>query len=75
MATISITQLYLFLTEKVGKETAEKQPVYIEEKIKDEIQTQSGFLATKQDLVDFRQDMAAIDIKMSEKSTAMTVKR
>jgi hypothetical protein len=67
IATISITQLYLLLTEKVGKETAEKLTVYIEEKIKDEAQTQSGILATKQDIADLRKDLATIELKLSEK--------
>jgi hypothetical protein len=36
MATISLTHLYSLLSEKVGKETAEKLTAYIQEKIKDE---------------------------------------
>lgn len=60
MASISITQLYTLLSEKVGKETAENLTGYIEDKIKDEVQTQSSNLATKQDL-------AAVELKLSEK--------
>ena len=36
MTSISITQLYTLLSEKVGKETAENLTGYIEDKIKDE---------------------------------------
>jgi hypothetical protein len=60
MASISITQLYALLSEKVGKETAENLTDYIQEKIKDEVQTQSNILANKQDL-------AALELKLSEK--------
>jgi len=60
MASISITQLYALLSEKVGKETAENLTGYIEDKIKDEVQVQSNILATKQDL-------AAVELKLSEK--------
>ena len=71
MTSISITQLYSLLTEKVGKETAEKLNVYIEEKIKEETQTQSGILATKQDLAGVKQDLAAVELKLSEKMSDM----
>jgi len=60
MASISITQLYALLSEKVGKETAENLTGYIEDKIKDEVQVQSNILVTKQDL-------AAVELKLSEK--------
>jgi hypothetical protein len=42
MASITITQLYALLSEKVGKETAENLTDYIQDKIKDEVQTQSN---------------------------------
>jgi hypothetical protein len=67
MASISITQLYALLSEKVGKETAEKLTVYIEDKIKDEVQTQSNILATKEDIISTKQDIAALELKLSEK--------
>jgi phage I-like protein len=71
MTSISITQLYALLSEKVGKETAEKLTIYIEDKIKDEVQTQSGILATKQDLVSVKQDIAAVELRVTEKSAEM----
>jgi hypothetical protein len=60
MASVSITQLYALLSEKVGKETAENLTVYIQDKIKDELEAQSNVLATKQDL-------ASLELKLSEK--------
>jgi len=60
MASISITQLYTLLSEKVGKETAENLTNYIEDKIKDEVKLQSDVLTTKQDL-------ANIELKLSER--------
>ena len=50
MATISTTQLYSILSEKVGKETAETLTDYIETKIKSELEDKSAVLATKQDI-------------------------
>ena len=60
MTTVSITQLYALLSEKVGKETAENLTVYIQDKIKDELDTQSNVLATKHDL-------SSLELKLSEK--------
>ncbi len=60
MASVSITQLYSLLNEKVGKETAENLTGYIENKIKDEFDRNSDILATKQDL-------AKLEIKLTEK--------
>jgi hypothetical protein len=71
MTTISLTHLYSLLSEKVGKETAENLTVYIEEKIKDEVKTQSNTLATKEDIGLVKQDIAALDVKFSEKTTEM----
>jgi hypothetical protein len=67
MATISLTHLYSLLSEKVGKETAENLTVYIEEKIKDEVQTQSNVLATKKDMALLKEDLAAVELKLSER--------
>ena len=50
MTSLSTTQLYSILSEKVGKEAAENLTVYMEDKIKDEINKQGDILATKQDL-------------------------
>jgi len=66
MASISITQLYTLLSEKVGKETAENLTVYIEEKIKDEVKTQSNTLATKEDIALLKQDINNVELKIAE---------
>lgn len=60
MATISITQLYALLSDKVGKETAENLTFYIENKIKEEVDSKSETLATKNDL-------SAVELKITEK--------
>ena len=65
MATISLTHLYSLLSEKVGKETAENLTVYIEEKIKDEVQTKSNILATKEDIALLKQDIANVELKIA----------
>lgn len=66
MASVSITQLYSLLNEKVGKETAENLTGYIESKIKDEFSNQSTTFATKQDI-------AKLEVKIAE-SKADTIK-
>lgn len=66
MASVSITQLYSLLSEKVGKETAENLTGYIESKIKDEFSNQSTTLATKQDI-------AKLEVKIAD-SKADTIK-
>ena len=66
MTSISITQLYTLLSEKVGKETAENLTVYIEEKIKDEVKTQSNILATKEDIALLKQDINNVELKIAE---------
>ena len=71
MATVSITQLYALLSEKVGKDTAQNLTSYIEDKIKEEVQIQSNVLATKQDIVALKQDIAALELRVTEKSTDM----
>lgn len=67
MTSISITHLYALLSEKVGKETAENLTGYIEDKIKDEVQVQNNILATKQDIISIKQDLSALELKLSEK--------
>jgi len=52
MASVSITQLYSLLNEKVGKETAENLTGFIEDKIKEEFDRKSDVLATKLDLAE-----------------------
>lgn len=66
MASVSITQLYSLLSEKVGTETAENLTSYIEKKIKDEYDSKSEIIATKEDL-------AKLEIKIAE-SKADTIK-
>ncbi len=66
MASVSITQLYSLLSEKVGTETAENLTSYIEKKIKDEYNSKSDIIATKEDL-------AKLETKIAE-SKADTIK-
>lgn len=48
--TISITRLYDLISVKLGKETAENLTTFIEEKIKNEVDTKASNLTTKEDL-------------------------
>jgi hypothetical protein len=57
MATISTTQLYSILSEKVGKESAETLTDYIEAKIKSDLEVKSSFLATKQDVAETKAEI------------------
>jgi hypothetical protein len=50
MPTITITKLYDLISIKLGKETAENLTIFIEEKIKSEVDTKASILATKEDL-------------------------
>jgi hypothetical protein len=50
MPTITITKLYELVSVKLGKETAENLTTFIEEKIKNEVDTKASILATKEDL-------------------------
>ena len=50
MSTITITELYSLLTEKVGKETAQNLTAYIEQKIEKEVDYSTKYLATREDL-------------------------
>ncbi len=60
MSTIPITRLYDLLTIKVGKETAETLTSFIVEKVKEETDNKSQVLATKQDIVEVKKEMADI---------------
>lgn len=51
MSTITLTELYSLLTEKVGKETAQSLTTYIESKIEKEVEHNTRHLSTKEDLV------------------------
>ncbi|WP_158728263.1 MULTISPECIES: hypothetical protein [unclassified Flavobacterium] len=50
MSTITLTELYSLLTEKVGKETAQSLTSYIESKIEKEVEHNTKYLATREDL-------------------------
>jgi hypothetical protein len=50
MSTITLTELYSLLTEKVGKETAENLTTYIESKIDKEVEHTTRHLSSKEDL-------------------------
>jgi hypothetical protein len=50
MPTITITKLYELISVKLGKETAENLTTFIEEKIRDQVDTKASILATKEDL-------------------------
>lgn len=50
MPTISITRLYDLISIKLGKEPAENLTIFIEEKIKGEVDSKTSILATKEDL-------------------------
>lgn len=50
MSTITITELYSLLSEKVGKETAQILTAYIEQKIEKNIEYNTRHLATRKDL-------------------------
>lgn len=64
MASVTITQLYSLLSEKVGKETAENLTGYIESKIKEEFDNKSDALATKNDI-------ANVELKIAESRADM----
>jgi hypothetical protein len=63
MTSISITKLYDLLSVKVGKETAENLTIFIEEKIKTEVESKASILATKEDLARVNGDTKAELIK------------
>lgn len=50
MSGISLTRLFVLLSDKVGREAAENLTTFIEEKITSELETKSQILATKEDL-------------------------
>ncbi len=50
MSTITITELYSLLSEKVGKETAQSLTAYIEQKIEKDVEHNTRHLATREDL-------------------------
>ena len=50
MPTITITKLYDLISIKLGRETAENLTIFIEEKIRSEVDTKTSILATKEDV-------------------------
>jgi len=58
MSTISVTKLYDLLSVKIGKETAENLTIFIEEKIKSEVENKTSILATKGDIALVKEDLA-----------------
>lgn len=57
MPTITITKLYDLISIKLGKETAENLTIFIEEKIKSEVDTKASILATKENLADTKAEI------------------
>jgi hypothetical protein len=57
MPTITITKLYDLISIKLGKETAENLTIFIEEKIRSEVDTKASILATKEDVANSRADV------------------
>ncbi|MDZ4071016.1 MAG: hypothetical protein U1C70_04230 [Sediminibacterium sp.] len=47
MASVTITQLYTLLTQKLGKETAESLTSFIAEKVNEEVTASTKDIATK----------------------------
>lgn len=50
MSSITLTELYTLLSEKVGKETALSLTSYIEQKLDTEVERNMSHLATRKDL-------------------------
>jgi len=50
--TITTTKLYQILSELTNKETAETMANYIEEKVKEDVQSQTKLFLTKDDKID-----------------------
>lgn len=57
MPTITITKLYDLISIKLGKETAENLTIFIEEKIKSEVDTKTSILATKENLANTKAEI------------------
>jgi hypothetical protein len=57
MSTISVTKLYDLLSTKLGKETAENLTTFIESKIKQDLESKTQHLATKEDLAKVKGDL------------------
>ncbi len=57
MPTITITKLYDLISIKLGKETAENLTIFIEEKIKSEVDTKASILATKENLANTKAEI------------------
>jgi len=66
MSVISITKLYELLSAKVGKETAENLTTFIEYKIKDEVESNTQILATKEDIALVKEDLLKVKSELKE---------
>lgn len=73
MSAISITKLYDLLSVKLGKETAENLTTFIDNKINQQLESQSNILATKEDISKLKDEIARLDTKISE-SKSETIK-
>ncbi|HKC37168.1 MAG TPA: hypothetical protein VKB95_13930 [Chitinophagaceae bacterium] len=54
---ISLTKLYDLLSSRLGNEAAENLTTFIAEKIKDEVESKTQRLATKEDLANTKVDL------------------
>jgi hypothetical protein len=50
--TVSITDLYQILADKIGKDEAKALTSFVEEKIEQQVEQKATILATKADLLD-----------------------
>lgn len=57
MSTISITKLYDLLSAKIGKDSAESLTIYIEDKVKEELDNKIQVLATKADVAETKSEL------------------
>ncbi len=58
MPTITIIKLYDLISIKLGKETAENLTIFIEEKIRSEVDTKTSILSTKDDVANSKAELA-----------------
>ena len=57
MNAVTLTQAYTKLSEKLGKETAETLTTFITETVKDDVESSTKNLATKEDLANTKAEM------------------
>jgi hypothetical protein len=66
MNSIPVIKVYDQLSVKLGKETAEGLTTYIKDEIKEEVQSNIKNLATKEDIVSIKGDIAKLDKQISD---------